>query len=289
MRYSWQRCGKIVCQSDNDKADRGNIGDELLDFMYAGKKLRKWYGQEGQVLPRESSDGNQFFDGDGEEDDLSSVVRDKVVVLFPDEYAMAEQSVLQLILLRAPVVVVVQDVSSARSGFGSYVEAVRGDPRDASGLRKVFKSAMSTIVCGKLDRDTVAILKKAGVPNIVMLSAVNSGEDGFLSAVFGWNQEMKILKDPAREDLVIDSGVPCTIIRIAGLSNAPAGSKALDALIDTYPTGEIPREDIAAIMAKLSMETGAATNNRILAISSTSAVQKAGSLDLDALLKTGLQ
>jgi len=253
---------------------------------YAGKKLRKWYGQEGQVLPRESSDGNQFFDGDGEEEDLSSVVRDKVVVLFPDEYAMAEQSVLQLILLRAPVIVVVQDVSSARAGFGSYVEAVKGDPRDASGLRNVCKSAMSVIVCGKLDRGTVAMLKKASVPNIVMLSAVKSGEDGFLSAVFGWNQEMKILKDPEREDLVMYSGIPYTIIRIAGLGNGPAGSKVLDASIDTYPSGEIPREDVAACMAKLSMDTG--KNNRILAISCASA-QKAGSVDLDALLETGLQ
>ena len=33
IRYSWQRCAKVVCQSGNDKNDRGNIGDELLDFM----------------------------------------------------------------------------------------------------------------------------------------------------------------------------------------------------------------------------------------------------------------
>ena len=241
------------------------------------------------MLPRESSDGNQFFDGvDGEEEDLSSVVRDKVVVLFPDEYAMAEQSVLQLILLRAPVVVVVQDVSSARAGFGSYVEAVKGDLRDTSGLRNVIKSAMSVIVCGKLDRATISMLKKASVPNIVMLSAVNSGEDGFFSSVFGWNQEMKVLKDPEREELVMDSGIPYTIIRIAGLSNDAGGSKVLDASIDTYPTGDIPREDVAASMAKLSMETGAGRNNRVLAISAQKQ-EALGSVDLDALLKTGLQ
>jgi hypothetical protein len=251
--------------------------------------LRKWYGQEGQVLPRESSDGNQFFDGDGEEEDLSSVVRDKIVVLFPDEYAMAEQSVLQLILLRAPVVVVVQDVSSARAGFGSYAEAVKGDPRDASGLRNVIKSAMSVIVCGKLDRGTISMLKKTSVPNIVMLSAVNSGEDGFFSSVFGWNQEMKILKDPAREELVMGSGIPYTIIRIAGLSNESGGSKVLDASVDTYPTGDIPREDVAASMAKLSMEISAGRKNRVLAISALQQQAALGSVDLDALLKTGLQ
>lgn len=33
LRYSGERCAKVVCQSGNDKTEKGNIGDELLDFM----------------------------------------------------------------------------------------------------------------------------------------------------------------------------------------------------------------------------------------------------------------
>jgi hypothetical protein len=37
--------------NDGEKSGGGGIGDELLDFMYAGKKLRKWYGEQDLVLP----------------------------------------------------------------------------------------------------------------------------------------------------------------------------------------------------------------------------------------------
>lgn len=58
-------------------------------FRYAGKKLRKWYGQEGQVLPR---DGRPLTEGEqppGEEEEQGD--REYVAVLDADSSPMAEQ------------------------------------------------------------------------------------------------------------------------------------------------------------------------------------------------------
>ncbi len=103
---------------------KGNLGDELLDFMCkpssavlavslhfglitasqqgqtlpaalhaslsaadAGKKLRKWYGQEGQVLPRDGRPGPS----DQQEEEEEPAVREYIAVLDADSSPMAEQ------------------------------------------------------------------------------------------------------------------------------------------------------------------------------------------------------
>ncbi|KAI7839406.1 hypothetical protein COHA_006807 [Chlorella ohadii] len=109
---------------------KGNLGDELLDFMYAGKKLRKWYGQEGQVLPRDGRPGPS----DQQEDEEEPAVREYIAVLDADSSPMAEQVVLQLILNRAKIRALVKDAPAAKSGFGPYIEAVQGDANDAATL-----------------------------------------------------------------------------------------------------------------------------------------------------------
>ena len=65
---------------EEEGSRKGNFGDEMLDFMYAGKKLRKWYGEEGMVLPRDGGDqpnnSNNNRDNDDEVGDGS--VRDTI-------------------------------------------------------------------------------------------------------------------------------------------------------------------------------------------------------------------
>lgn len=68
----------------------GGLGDELLDFMYAGKKLRKWYGAEGQVLPRDGRQPGEGPEAPQEEDEPA--VREYVAVLDADTSPMAEQA-----------------------------------------------------------------------------------------------------------------------------------------------------------------------------------------------------
>lgn len=60
----------------------------------AGKKLRKWYGQEGQVLPRDGNappEGEQRLGGGGEEEAEEQGPREYVAVLDADSTPMAEQ------------------------------------------------------------------------------------------------------------------------------------------------------------------------------------------------------
>ena len=38
------------------RSKRGNLGDDLLDYMAAGPKLRKWYGEGEREMPRDGGE-----------------------------------------------------------------------------------------------------------------------------------------------------------------------------------------------------------------------------------------
>lgn len=84
-----QRRAVVVAAGSNGGG--GGLGDELLDFMYAGKKLRKWYGAEGQVLPRDGRQPDDEPEAPQEEEE-EPAVREYVAVLDADTSPMAEQA-----------------------------------------------------------------------------------------------------------------------------------------------------------------------------------------------------
>lgn len=81
-----QRRAVVVAAGGNGGG--GGLGDELLDFMYAGKKLRKWYGAEGQVLPRGRQPGDE---PEAPQEEEEPAVREYIAVLDADTSPMAEQ------------------------------------------------------------------------------------------------------------------------------------------------------------------------------------------------------
>uniref|UniRef100_A0A7S1GGU1 NAD(P)-binding domain-containing protein n=1 Tax=Picochlorum oklahomense TaxID=249345 RepID=A0A7S1GGU1_9CHLO len=240
----------VPCHSKKGSSNggEGNFGDELLDFMYAGKKLRKWYGQEGQVLPK---DGGVQDDGDME-DDMQGP-RDKIMVLYPEESPMAEQVLLQLILMRAPVCVATKDIAQARAGYGTYVDVVQSTSID--GVLKACRVSQSVVLCGNVSARLVAVLEKAKVPHVVLLSGARSGSKPTGIASFFPGKEYRELTDVSRETVLSESSLKYTIVQVdaAALSNAPGGSVAVGISQDGQASGGIPREDAALCIAMVAM------------------------------------
>ena len=162
---------------------------------YAGKKLRKWYGQEGQVLPRDGREGGPGSEEPEEEEEEEAAVREYVAVLDADSSPMAEQVVLQLILNRTKIRALVKDAAAAKAGFGPYIEAVQGDSGDRAAVARLLRGAKAAVCCGKLG----ALLPAAAatrLPHAVLLSSAGAPQQGF--ALFA-SSEQQALADPARE------------------------------------------------------------------------------------------
>lgn len=244
--------------NDGEKSG-GGIGDELLDFMYAGKKLRKWYGEQDLVLP---DGGIAARDTEDDPDNGSNefIVRDKVAVMFPEEYPMAEQVLLQLILLRALVVVVTKDPAKAKSGYGPYVDVVQSDSTKflSKGVSRALGMCQSVVLCGSLSGDGMSIIQKSGVPHVVLLSGVSDSTQSRLASFFQ-SSESKELSDASREAIVQGSGLIYSIVRVdpRALSlTLRGGSSTLIATKNGKPPTnglEVPREDVALYLAMSAM------------------------------------
>ena len=240
-------------EEEEEGSRKGNFGDEMLDFMYAGKKLRKWYGEEGMVLPRDGGDQPNNSNNRGDDDEVGDgSVRDTILVLEADSVAMAEQVLLQLILRRANVKAIVRDAQAAQAGFGSYVDVVGGNVADGALLRKACRGVASLVICGEVSQYLIAAAESASVPSIVLLSAVGatSGRTGF--SLFGSGREMAVLENAKREELVMRSGIPYTIVRIGKLTDSAGGVSRLkaEAKGSSSVGGVISREDAALVLAQ---------------------------------------
>ena len=197
------------------KEDGGkeNFGDELLDFMYAGKKLRKWYGETDMVLPR---DGGPVEEHEGNDTDepLENIPRSSVVVLYPedDRFPMSEQVLLELIVRRADVLVVTNDVARAKAGYGQYVNAFKLDSSKAT--RRALAGAQSVVVCGAVTKQVSEVLKMALPPRVVLLVAgkdIGSNGGGVFGGLFE-SAEMKELKNMERKRAVAATG--CEVVEV---------------------------------------------------------------------------
>lgn len=240
---------KVVVPSSSG-GNNNNLGDEMLDFLYAGKKLRKWYGQEGPVLPRDGDSQQEEID---ESVDADNSPRDGILVLDSDTNPMAEQVLLQLILARANIKAIVRDVTAAKMGYGPYIQATGGDSSDPNVVRTVALNKVMTIVlCGQVFPSVIKAAARAGVQHAVLLSAVGLPKQGGFQLFR--NSEMDVLKEEKREDIIKSSGMKYTIIRINGFLNEQGGQSALKpAPIVKIPKTPLAREDAAIVVAQAAL------------------------------------
>lgn len=264
-KYYCKRHQNVMVRSQNGDGKGGGLGDDLLDFMYAGKKLRKWYGQEGQVLPQspvEAMEDELYMLEDDEVD--ANVHRDNVLVLDSETSIMAEQTLLQLILLRFPTKIMVKDPIGAKSSYGTYVEVFKGNFKDLDGVKRSLRSVQTVVCCSIVTKQMLQVLKSGGVEHIVLLSLVGSRAPSGFAALFG-NQETAILRDAQRETNVVESGMKYTIVRVKGLSDDPGGMSKLEIsrildyraseIVETLENGKdapVAREDAALVLAQMA-------------------------------------
>ncbi|PSC69478.1 DNA excision repair ERCC-2 [Micractinium conductrix] len=219
--------------------------------MYAGKKLRKWYGVEGQVLPR---DGGQQGEAEPQPEEEEPAEREYIAVLDADSSPMAEQVVLQLILKRSKIRALVRDVGAAKSGFGPYIEAVQGDSSDAAAVRRLLRGAKAAVCCSKLGA-LLPAAAAARVPHVVLLTASPAG--GGLGSLFA-GAEQQALGDASREAALRASGLPHTIVQVGTLAGVPGGGSSLALTAGGAPQGNVAREDAAVALAEAAERDAAA-------------------------------
>ena len=301
---------RLVAKSEGGNGGN-NLGDDMLDFLYAGKKLRKWcvihwiifkfgpycqqisnlirdyrdfflpvfhlqfqfprYGQEGQVLPRDGTPASSDFKNEDEQS-KEDIPRDQVLVLDGDTVAMAEQVLLQLILARAKVKALVRDQQAAQSGFGPYIEVVGGNSSDAALVRKACRGVQAVVLCGDVNPNVLSAIAAAGVPHVFLLSAVGAPPRGGFS-LFGGG-EMAVLEDAKREDLVVRSNIPYySIIRVGKLIDNEGGVSTLKIAASGGPGGVIAREDAALVLAQAAARGVAETGSLKVSVASSGAGQ----------------
>ncbi|KAI3437792.1 hypothetical protein D9Q98_000239 [Chlorella vulgaris] len=247
-----------------EKKGGSSFGDELLDFMYAGKKLRKWYGAEGQVLPR---DGREEAPPPAEpEQDEEPGEREYVAVLDADSSPMAEQVVLQLILKRAKIRALVRDTVAAKDAFGPYLEAVQGSSSDRTAVTRLLRGAKAAVCCAGLGT-LLPAAAAAKLPHIVLLSSAGPPKQGF--SLFA-SSEQQALADPAREQQLRSSGLAHTIVQVGGLAGVPGGTSSLSLTAGQQPRGQVSQEDAAKLLAEAA-ERDAAAGSLVMQLSSSGA------------------
>lgn len=237
------RLSSLIRAKEADEDE--NFGDDLLDFMYAGRKLRRWYGQTGKVLPQDSPLPEN--DDDDEATGQNQIERDSVVII-DAECQMGEQVILQLILARAKLKILVKDVVSAKNSYGPYVEPVAGDSNDKVVLKDLLTQAYVVLCCGKIGA-VADELARCKVPHVLLLSLAG-GQAGFAFPFAGG--EVSLLKDPLREERIIKSGVPHTIVKTALLDDSPGGMHSLviqPCAKESVVGGSVSKEDMARVIA----------------------------------------
>ncbi|KAI5057377.1 hypothetical protein GOP47_0027392 [Adiantum capillus-veneris] len=230
--------------ASNNRQDKFSLGDQLLDYIEGGPKLRKWYGAPEQVL-RDGGDSDSVG-STSEESQFLDEVRDAVLVTDAD--SMTGQLVLlSLILRRVRVRALVKDAKEMIQAFGSYVEPVVGDVADPKSLKKALRGVRAVLCSTKVG----ALADKEiteGIEHIVFLSqfAAYSNAGGLAGLL-----NMKARRQAEEEEAAIRNlGIPCTIVRSATLRDEPGGLKGFNFKEGCTQGGSISREDAALICVK---------------------------------------
>ncbi|CAM6123301.1 unnamed protein product [Calypogeia fissa] len=238
-----------IIRTRAEKKDGGiSFGDQLLDYIEGGPKLRKWYGAPDQ-LPKDGGSKKEpqpQKPAEGEDEDDEDLVRD-VVLVTDAESATGQLVVLELILRRLRVRALVKDIKAATVGFGAYVEPVEGDVNDKEILKRVMRGVRAVICPTKVGKLADRELMK-GVEHIVLLSklAANRNQGG-LGALFGGVSR----RDAEENEAAIASlGIPYTIVRAGSLKDVEGGQLGFRYGQDGDVQGSISREDAAYVCAE---------------------------------------
>jgi len=230
-------------------AKKSGFGDDLLDFIEAGPKMRKWYGQAERGAEDDYDDA--MFDDDEEEDPRPAVL------VTDAESEMGQIMVLQLILQRQRIRVLVSNAERAKTGFGPYVEPFEGAPDNPASLAAALKGTKMVICCGKVGELPEVAGEVPGVEHIVLLSAtgITTGASepaigGLFSAFSSAAAERALLRKGNREARVARGRVPYTIVRLGQYASGVAGGEKLDISQGDALRGTIQREDAAAVCVK---------------------------------------
>ena len=202
--------------------------------------------QDGKPPPTPGQDGPE---------EREDAPKEAVLVVDVDSAPMAEQVLLQLILARAKLKALVSDTSAASTGFGPYAEILGGGSSDAAALRRAMRGVLAVVLCGRVTPAVVAAAAAAGVPHLVLLSAVGAPQRGGF-AFFGGG-EMATLGDASREAQVVSSGIKYTIVRVGALTDAEGGAAALQLEGGQGPGGTVSREDAALVLAQAATRDAA--------------------------------
>ncbi|GFR48699.1 hypothetical protein Agub_g10655, partial [Astrephomene gubernaculifera] len=124
---------------------KSKFGDELLDFVTAGPKMRKWYGGDRALLASEEQEP---------EPDEPEAISDTVLVMEADS-PIGEQVALQLILARQQLRLLVRDVAAAKVAYGPYATAVPADAAAAVPVSpRLLRGVKCLVLLGSLKRAT---------------------------------------------------------------------------------------------------------------------------------------
>lgn len=243
-------------EEDNNK--NVDLADRLLDYVQAGPKLRKWYGQDS--LPRDGLNAVPGAEDLPSESDGTSGAQEEAgprdfILVTDAEGPTGEAVLLQLILLRANVKALVKDIGGARTAYGPYVTpVVQGSAYSPKALRNVS----TVVVAGKSDEKFLQACRKAGVPSIIVPVSERSA-GGFLAAFSGVGEDDDVVSDRARADAAKSAGfAQCTIVTVGQLRDVPGGrhNLSLQAGGARAPPSKgaetISREDVATVLARLA-------------------------------------
>ena len=164
----------------------------------------------------------------------------------------------------------VRDEAAARAQLGEGIEYVNGDLRDAASLAGAADGAQFVVsavgssarkdptnIPERVDyggvKNLVDVAKAAGVKQFVLISSMGVTQpdhmlNRILNNVLAWK-----LKG---EDHLRASGVPYTIVRPGGLTEAPGGAQAIVAAQGDKPMDPkapplmIPRADVATVVVR---------------------------------------
>ncbi|KAK9917088.1 hypothetical protein WJX75_000779 [Coccomyxa subellipsoidea] len=235
-----------------DRITLKGFGDDLLDYITAGPKLRKWYG-EGERMPVDGG-GDVMADEPDTSELEEDGVRDAILVTDADS-PTAEQIVLQLILSRAKVKALVKNAAAASTAYGSYVTPVEGNSGDARAVQAALRGVRAVICTGRLG-EVLPLLQQRNVQHLILLTSTGAAGGGGFSLGAFLDGEAAAQRDAARTAAALRSGVPCTVVRIGQIADGPGGSARLIISQEGSsgrPLGQISREDVARVLHKVSL------------------------------------
>lgn len=229
--FSSEKDYVIVCSAKK----KVSFVDQILDYIEGGPKLRKWYGAP-DLLPK---DGPAAED---EEEYLEDEVRDAVLVTDGDS-DMGQMVILSMIVKKTRVKALVKDKRVALEAFGSYVESLAGDTSDRRFLKKALRGVRTIICPNEGFLSSVGSLQ--GVRHIILLSqlSVYRGRSGIQSLMK--NNARKLAEQD--ESILVNSGIPYTIIRAGLLQDTPGGKRGFSFEEGCAARRSLSKEDAAFV------------------------------------------